>query len=63
MFAKQVPVHHLLGSKKMNICDRASKKNGHPSPGPYSWYFAERALPELKYVLTRNGYAVLPQKE
>jgi hypothetical protein len=60
MFAKQVPVHRLLGSKKFNVCDRAVKENGRFSAGPGSWYFAERALPELKYVLTNNGYAVLP---
>jgi hypothetical protein len=60
MFAKQAPVHRLLGSKKMNIGDRASKENGRPSTGPCSWYFAQRALPEPKYVLTSNGYTVLP---
>jgi hypothetical protein len=60
MFAKQAPVHRLLGSKKMNVCDRASKENGRSSTGPYSWYFARPALPEVKYVLTGNGYAVLP---
>jgi hypothetical protein len=61
MFAKQVPVQRLLGSKKMNVCDRADTQNGpRSSPGPLSWYFAQRALPELKYVLTSNGYTVLP---
>lgn len=60
MFAKQMPVHRPLGSKKINICDRASKENGSPSTGPNSWYFAQRALPELKYALTSNGYVVLP---
>jgi hypothetical protein len=61
MFAKQVPVHRLLGSKKINVCDQANEESTpHSSPGPFSWYVAQRALPELKYVLTRNGYAVLP---
>ena len=60
MFARQGPVQPLLGSKRMNICDRASKENEHHSPGLYSWYIAQRALPESKYVLTINGYAILP---
>jgi hypothetical protein len=60
MFAKQVPVHRFPGSKKMSVCDRTSKENGRSATGPYSWYFAQRALPEIKYVLTNNGYAVLP---
>jgi hypothetical protein len=60
MFTKQVPVHRLLGSKKMNVCDRAGKEDGRSSSGPDSWYFDQRAMRELKYVLTSNGYAVLP---
>ena len=61
MFAKEGPVQPLLGSKNLNICDRANEENRpHSSPGPLSWYFVERALPESKYVLTINGYAVLP---
>jgi len=60
MFAKQRPVHRLLGSKRINVCDRASKENGGSPTGPNSWLFAQRALPELKYVLTSNGYTVLP---
>jgi hypothetical protein len=61
MFARQVPVQRLLGSKKMNVCDRANRENEpRSSAGPFSWYFAQRALPELKYVLTNNGYTVLP---
>jgi hypothetical protein len=42
MFAKQSWVHRLLGSKNMNICDRASKEHGRPLPESYSWYFAAR---------------------
>jgi hypothetical protein len=61
MFAKQLPVQRLLGSRRMNVCDRANKENGAlSSAGPFSWYFAQRAVPELKYVLTNNGYTVLP---
>jgi hypothetical protein len=61
MFAKQGPVQPLLGSRNMNICDRAKEGNGpHSSPGPLSWYFAQRALPESKYVLTIKGYVILP---
>jgi hypothetical protein len=60
MIAKQSRIQPLLGSKDMNVSDRANEKNGHrSSSGPLSWYFAERALPELKYGLTINGYVVL----
>jgi len=50
-----------LGSKNMSISDRAKGEGRRQfSPGPLAWYFAQRALPELKYVLTINGYVVLP---
>ena len=42
MFAKQVWVHRLLGSKNMNIADRASKENGRFLPESHSCYFAAR---------------------
>ena len=42
MFAKQLWVHRLLGSKNMNICDRASKENGRFLPESYSCHFAAR---------------------
>jgi len=61
MFAKQAPTQPHLGSKKMNISDRANQESRpRSSPGPLCWYLAQRELPELKYVLTNNGYAVLP---
>ena len=61
MLAKQAPTQPLLGSKKLNIGDRANQENKpDSSPGPLSWCVAQRALPELKYVLTSNGYVVLP---
>jgi hypothetical protein len=61
MFAKQVAVQALLGSKEMDICDRANEQSEpRSSAGPLSWYFAQRTLPELKYVLTNKGYSVLP---
>jgi hypothetical protein len=29
-------------------------------PWPFSWCLAQRALPEVKYMLTINGYITLP---
>ena len=31
----------------------------HPSPGPLSWYAAQRPEPGPTYALTSNGYVVL----
>lgn len=61
MFGKEVRTQPVLGSKNMNICDRANGENRrHYSPWRFSWCLARRALPEMKYVLTSNGYVVLP---
>jgi hypothetical protein len=61
MVGKEVRIRPLWGSKNMNVSDRANGENGnHSSPGPFSWYLAEKALPELKYALTVTGYVVLP---
>jgi len=61
MLRKEVRMQPLVGSKNMNYCDRASGENGRShSLGPLPWYLAPRALPELKYVLTSNGYMALP---
>jgi hypothetical protein len=43
--------------ERMVCCVRANHKNRrHSSPGGLSWYFAQRAMPGLSYVLTMNGY-------
>ena len=61
MFGKEVGVQPLLGSKDMDICDRANGGNrGRHLPWPFSWCLAQRALPEVKYVLTAGGYVALP---
>jgi hypothetical protein len=61
MLGKKVRIQPLMGSKDMNICHRANGENGccH-STGPFSWYLARCAVPEMKYVLTINGYIILP---
>lgn len=60
MLGKEVRIQPFLGSKKMNICDRAHGENGRRYlPWPLSWCLAQRALPEVKYVLTVNGYMTL----
>jgi len=61
MIARRIRMQSLFGSKNMNVSDRANEENGRrSSPEPFSWYFAQRALPELKHVATVNGYVVLP---
>jgi hypothetical protein len=61
MIAKQSRIQPLLGSKNMSVSDRASGEVvHHSSSGAFSWYLAQRALPELKYVATVNGYVILP---
>lgn len=43
--------------ERMVCCVRANRKNRqHSSMGRLSWYFAQRAIPELIYVATINGY-------
>jgi len=60
MFGEEVRTQPL-GNRDMNICDRAKGENGRRHlPRPFSWCFARHALPGLKYVLTNNGYIVLP---
>ena len=60
MLGKEVRTQPVLGSKKMNICDRAHGENGRRYlPWPFSWCLAQRALPEVKYMLTINGYITL----
>ena len=60
MLGKEVRTQPVLGSKSMNICYRAHGENGRRYlPWPFSWCLAQRALPEVKYVLTVNGYMTL----
>jgi len=61
MFTTQTRIQPPLGSKNMSISDRAKGEGQRQFwPGPLAWYFAQRALPVLKYVLTTSGYVVLP---
>ena len=60
MFEKQIKTQQVLGCKDMSICDQANEADGlRSSSGVLSWRFAQHALPELKYALTINGYAIL----
>ena len=61
MLRKEARIQPFMGSKNMNVCDRASEKSGRfHSPRPLPWYLAPGAWPKLKYVLTSNGYIALP---
>jgi hypothetical protein len=60
MFERQIKTQPVLGSRNMNISDRANEEDElRSSSGILSWRLAQRALPELKYVLTINGYVTL----
>jgi len=61
MARAQIRMQPLVGSKNMNIADRAKGKGERrSSSGPFFWYISQRGLPELKYLLTTNGYVILP---
>jgi hypothetical protein len=61
MLGEKVGIQPAPGSKNMDICDRANGENRRRySPWPFSWCLAGRALPEVKYALTVNGYIALP---
>lgn len=46
---------------QIDICRQASEGKGHgSSSGRLSWYFAEPPITGLPYVLTSNGYIILP---
>jgi hypothetical protein len=61
MFEIQTKTRPALGSKDVSISDQANEEEGlRSSSGILSWRFAQRALPELKYTLTVNGYVILP---
>jgi len=61
MFESQIKTQIVLGSKEMRVSDRASEEDRlRSSSGILSWGFDQRALPELKYTLTINGYVILP---
>jgi hypothetical protein len=61
MIARQIRKQPLFWTRHVNISDRANEADGHRFlQGPSSWFLAERALPELKYVATNNGYVLLP---
>ena len=60
MSENQKKILEMLASKKMGGSGRANGKNGrYSSSGGLSWYFAQRAVPELVYALTINGYVLL----
>ena len=60
MFESQIKTRTVLGSKEMRVSDRANEQDGVRSFSRIlSWDFDQRALPELKYTLTINGYVIL----
>lgn len=49
--------------EQMDLCGQANgvKRQG-PSSGRLSWYLAEPSITGLRYVLTPNGYMILPSR-
>jgi hypothetical protein len=61
MTERQITTQPSLGVKDINISDRANEpEGGHSSSGMLSWYFAQPLVPGLRYLMTVNGYVVLP---
>jgi hypothetical protein len=61
MIERQIETQPVLGSKDINISDRANEPNSRrPSQRLLSWYLAQLALLGLKYSLTAGGYVILP---
>jgi len=61
MTERQIKTQPLPTGRDMNIYDRANREDReYPSSGPFSWFVAQRALSRSKYVLTGNGYVLLP---
>lgn len=47
--------------EQIDVCGRANEGNRHgPSSGRLSWFFAQPPITGLPYVLTANGYIILP---
>lgn len=46
--------------ERTGLSGQGNGHNGrHSSPGPLSWYSAQRPEPGLTYALTTNGYVML----
>ena len=46
---------------QITVSGRGNGRNGHKHPSqPLSWYLAEPRAKGLMYVLTANGYVILP---
>jgi hypothetical protein len=60
MNKRNIEMHPVAGSEDINVSERANEPNEHrSSSGLFCWYFAQPAMPGLKYALTINGYAIL----
>ena len=61
MMERKLRVQLPWGSKDVNVSDRANGDNQDRfSSGWFSWYLAQRPLPDVKYAVTINGYVALP---
>lgn len=61
MSNKRKVMAETAGDGQMAVSGRGNEKNGHKRPSRLlSWYFAQSQTKGLSYVLTRNGYQILP---
>ena len=61
MTERQMETQPRLGVRNINISDRTNEpEDGQSSSGMLSWYFAQPLVPGLRYLMTVDGYVVLP---
>lgn len=61
MSGKQKRMAETAGDREMAGSRRVNGQNGHNHPSPLlSWYLSEPRAKGLTYVLTANGYVILP---
>ena len=61
MTERQIETQPGLGIRDSHISDGGNEPDGgHSSSGMLSWYFAQPAVPGLRYLVTVGGYVVLP---
>lgn len=61
MVERKIKIQPAPLGRDINVCDRANEGNGQRFwAEPLSWYLAQPARRQSKWVLTASGYMVLP---
>ena len=59
----QNQTRNVVTSRQAGPYGQANGGNGHyPASAPLAWYLARPPVPELTYVLTATGYAILSSR-